>query len=328
MTTLSGVAVPGSDSIARLAATGARLRLDAATAEVLDGFAVAGVQALLLKGRSIAYWLYADGTERPYEDCDLLVAPTHLKGAEHVLSSLGYVNLLDDLRLPSWWCEHATMWQRRGDGVCVDLHRTLVGVRVDDASAWRVLSAHSEDMAVARRTALALDPSARAMHVALHAAQHPAGGHAFDDLERALTLVEDELWLAAAAVAVELDAMPAFVAGLRRLPAGARLVTRLALPDVRSVEAELRVGSPPPLALGFEQLVRTRGLWARLEVVWRKAMPGSAFLRETDPRAGESRYGLALAYLRRWRWLVGSAPGGLAAWSRARRSVGRGARGR
>lgn len=321
------MAVQGSHRIARLAAAGARLRLDAATTEVLDGFEAADVQALLLKGRSIAHWLYADGTERPYGDCDLLVAPTQLSSAQHVLSSLGYVSLLDDLGLPPWWCEHATMWQRRGDGVCVDLHRTLVGVGADDASAWRVLAACPAQIEVAGRSAETLGLPARTMHVALHAAQHPGGGgHALEDLLRALTLVDDELWLAAAAVATELEAMPAFVAGLRHLPAGARLVTRLALPDVRSVEAELRAGSPPPLALGFEQLVRTRGMGARTRVVWRKAMPGSVFLREMDPLVGEGRFGLARAYLRRWRWLVGHAPGGLAAWHRAWRSVGRGAR--
>lgn len=308
-------------------AAGARLRLDAATAEVLDGFAAAGVQALLLKGSSIAHWLYTDGTQRPYEDCDLLVRPTQLAAAEQVLRSLGYVSLLDDLALPSWWCEHATMWQRRCDGVCVDLHHTLVGVRVDDTSAWGVLSTQPEQIAVAGSPALTLNLPARAMHVALHAAQHPGSGHSLADLERALAMVEDELWLRAAAVAAELEAMPAFVAGLRRAPSGTRLVTRLALPDVRSVEAELRVGSPPPLALGFAQLVQTRGARARAEVVWRKAMPGSAFLRETDPCAGEGRFGLARAYLRRWRWLAGRAPSGLAAWYWARRAVGRGERG-
>jgi glycosyltransferase involved in cell wall biosynthesis len=44
-----------------------------------------GVRALLLKGRSIAGWLYDEPAERPYLDCDLIVAPQHHDRAEAAL---------------------------------------------------------------------------------------------------------------------------------------------------------------------------------------------------------------------------------------------------
>jgi Uncharacterised nucleotidyltransferase len=324
--TLVRVALQGSEKIARLVANGTRLRIDAGTRELLDSFELAGVHALLLKGPSIARWLYADGAPRPYLDCDLLVGPTEIATAEHTLRSLGYACLLDGWGMPRWWCEHAAVWRRHGDGLCVDLHRTLVGVRVDDAAAWRVLAAGAEEVVVAGRPAPTLGLPARAMYVALHAAQHGPDTHAVADLDRALAVGDDGLWLAAAALAARLEAAAAFLAGLRLTPAGARLVTRLALPDERSVEAELRVGSPPALALGFEQLARARGTRARAQIVWRKLAPSPGFLRASDPRAADGRLGLAHAYLRRGLWLARHAPRGLEAWYRAHRSVRQGGR--
>ena len=310
------------DRIEWLAATGARLRIDAATAEVLEYFEHRGVRGLLLKGASIARWLYADTTDRPYADCDVLVAPTDFDAGEEVLKSLGYVKPFDDRRMPPWWREHANEWHRPGDGLCIDVHRTLVGVGVDDAAAWRALSADTEDVTVAGRSVRALSLPARAMHVALHATQHgvrwPLG---MADLERALAAGDDDLWRRAAVLAAELQATDAFVAGLRLAPAGERLIVRLALPDVSSVDAELRASSPPPLALGFEQLARAPGTRARVEIAWRKLVPPPAFMRHWDPRAANGPMALARAYLRRPLWLLRRAPTGLKAWYRARRSV-------
>ena len=312
------------ERISWLAATGARLAIDAGTAEVLERFERAGVHALLLKGPAIARWLYPNGAGRPYIDCDLLVGPADFEAAEGVLRSLGYASLLQDLGMPSWWCEHAAVWQRHSDGLNVDLHRTLIGVRVDDATTWRVLSADAEEIEVAGHRVQTLALAARAMHVALHAAQHGTGWpSSIADLERALSVCDDDLWRRAAAVAGELQASAGFLAGLRLAPAGERLVTRLALPDTRSVEAELRAGSPPLLALGFEQLARAAGTRARAEIVWRKLVPTPAFLRDSDPQAAASRLGLARAYLRRAMFLLRHAPLGLVAWHRARRLVRR-----
>lgn len=296
--------------------------MDSGTAVVLDAFARAGVDAILLKGPSIVRWLYADGTERPYNDCDLLVAPEQFDSAGQALRSRGYEPLLDRWGLPSWWYGHAVPWTHPG-GVAVDLHRTLIGVGVDQAAAWRVLSADTDSVLVADRIVRCLGLPARAMYVALHAAQHGPDTQPAFDLERALAVGDDELWLRAAGVAARLDATAVFVAGLRLTPEGASLAARLAFPDVRSVGAELRAGNPTPLALGFEQLARAPGLRARLELVRRNVAPSPALVRRSDPRANSSRWALAQAYLRRLWWLARHAPRGFGAWYRARRAVRR-----
>jgi hypothetical protein len=134
---------------------------------------------------------------------------------------------------------------------------------------------------------------------------------------------DDELWLQAAALAAELDAVEPFAAGLRLAPAAVELVGRLGLSRSRSVDAELRAGSPPPLALGFEQLARAGAMRARAEIVWRKLVPPPDFMRHWDPAAADSRVGLVRAYVRRPLWLMRRVPRGLVAWWRVQRSVRR-----
>jgi hypothetical protein len=92
---------------AQLSAIAARLRLDAAAADVMGCFERAGVAALLLKGASLNRWLYSDETPRDYIDCDVLVAPADLARAEDVLVALGYNRHFDDRQMPPWWREHA-----------------------------------------------------------------------------------------------------------------------------------------------------------------------------------------------------------------------------
>jgi hypothetical protein len=311
-----------SSKRAKLFVTASGLRLDVATAEVLANFELAGVRALLLKGRSVQRWLYPDGEPRPFVDCDLLIAPADLTAAEDVLCSLGYSPDFDDRAMPPWWREHAAAWVRDADGVMVDLHRTLPGVGVKAEVTWAMLSAGTDAVIVAGRSAPSLSLPGRALHVALHAAQHGARStRPLADLERAIAVADDELWRDAAALAAELDAIDAFTTGLRLTEAGARLATRLQFPQARSVDAQLRAASPPPVALGFEQLARASGFRTRAEIVLRKLIPPPSFIRHWDPSANDSRIRLLRAYLRRPLWIARHAPGGLAAWLAARRSV-------
>ncbi len=310
-----------SQKLARLAATGTRLHMDGGAAEVLDSFDRAGVNAIMLKGPSIARWLYTDGTERPYNDCDLLVAPEQFDAAGQTLRALGYEPLLDRWGLPAWWYGHAVAWTHADGRVGVDLHRTLLGVGVNPATVWRVLSADPDELVVAGHRVRCLGLPARAMHVALHATQHGPGTQPAVDLERAITVCDDALWVGAARLAAQLDATAAFVAGLRLTPAGARIATRLALPDVRSITAELRASTPPPLALGFEELARARTMRARAEIVWRNVRPQRALLMGSDPRVTTGWRWSVWAYMRRLAWLVRHAPRGFVAWYRVDRSV-------
>jgi len=309
-----------SDRAERRAVAAGNLRIDAATAEVLGEFRAIGVEALLLKGPSIARWLY-DGT-RGYTDCDLWVRPGNGEAAERVLRGLGYEKAVDKGGLPDWWQEHGSDWTRSADGVCVDLHRTLPGVGVDAESAWRTLSATTETLEVACYPARALSLPARALHIALHAAHHgPAWGAVLADLERACDRVDDTVWVQGAALAEELAALDGFGAGLRLLPAGSALADRLDLPPNRSVEVALQARTTPPTALGFEQLRSARGPWARAKIVTRKLVPPPGFMRHWSPAAAQGRRQLVRAYFRRALWLLRAAPRGWRAWREARREV-------
>ena len=65
------------------------------TAEVVTAFKDAGIPTILLKGPSIARWLYPAGG-RTYRDTDLLVPPSQFADAGSVLRSLGFTDLLED----------------------------------------------------------------------------------------------------------------------------------------------------------------------------------------------------------------------------------------
>ena len=133
------------------------MTIDAATAELFSALAQAGARARLLKGPSIAGWLYDDPDEREYGDCDVLIAPESVADAERALEALGYEREYDDRALPDWWREHASAWLRHRDGVSVDLHRTLVGIGVPDGECWRLLSADPRTSIVGNRQLPALE---------------------------------------------------------------------------------------------------------------------------------------------------------------------------
>ena len=317
----SGVWEPeGQERLERRAVAAANIRIDAATAEVLRGLQAARVEVLLLKGASIAQWLY-DGN-RAYTDCDLWIRPGATEQAERILAGLGFEAYVDEAGLPDWWLEHASAWTRSVDGVCVDLHSTLPGVGVDAEAAWRTLSRATETMIVARYPARALSPPARALHIALHVAQHgQTWGKALDDLERAVDVVEEPVWMGARALAEELEATDALAAGLRLIPAGVALADRLDLSPNRSVKVALHARPRAPIALGIEQLAQANGWLARARIVARKLVPPRGFMRHWYPPAAGSRRQLVFAYVYRPIWLLRNAPHGWREWRRARRRV-------
>jgi hypothetical protein len=304
----------------RSVAAAERLRIDAATVEVLRAFASSGVDCVVLKGPSLTSWLYAEGARRSYLDSDVLIRPGHEIAAETTLTSLGFERLWDQSTLPSWWQEHGSDWSR--DGIRVDLHRTLPGAGVDATAAWDVLTARLDTVHLAGYEAPALSLPARALHVVLHAIQHGADwGKGRGELDRALVVADETVWQDAAVLATDLSAMDAFAAGLRLTPKGEELADRLGLPMPTSVDVALRASAPPPAALAFEQMARARGLRSRIAIASRKLFPPREFLVHWDPRAGESRGRLAVARVRRPFWVLAAAPRGFGAWWRARRAV-------
>ena len=174
------------------------LRIDAATAEVVNVLREGGVPSILLKGPSVARWIY-DGASRPYGDCDLLVRRSDLEASEQSLRTLGFERG-GLYSIPGDWPRHAVVY-RRGD-VVVDLHQTLLGVTADADRLWEVLARHREQMRIAGVGVDVLDPAGRAFVLALHSAKD--GGRDEKprrDLERALEILPPDLWRAAAEIA-------------------------------------------------------------------------------------------------------------------------------
>jgi len=281
------------------------LRIDAATAEVVGVLRDAEVPSILLKGPSIARWIY-DGGSRPYGDCDLLVRRSDLDASERTLRTLGFERG-GLYSIPGDWPRHAAVY-RRGD-VMVDLHRTLFGVAADADRLWEVLAPHREQMRIAGANVDVLDPAGRAFVLALHSAKD--GGRdekPLRDLERALEIVPLELWRAAAEIAAEVGAGEAFAAGLRRCPGGREVSAALGLSSHLSREIALRQQDPAALSVGVDWLLRSKGSRRKVALVARKVVPPPAFLREWSPLARRGRWGLALAYIWRPVWLVWRAP--------------------
>jgi hypothetical protein len=263
-----------------------------------------------------------DDPTRSYLDCDLWIGPGDVEQAGEVLSRLGFTRVIDERGLPAWWQEHASSWSRELDGVVIDLHRRLQGLGVDEESAWQTLSGTTEVVMVAGYSAPVLSVPARALYVTLHAAQHGKGwGKAISHLERALLMLEQSDWIQVASLAERLRASDAFATGLRLVPQGVELASWLSLPGPRSVKVALHASTPPPIALGFEQLARASTARQFLAIIFRKAVPPPGFMRHWWPPAARNRGVLALAYLYRPLWLLRHAPRGARAWLVARRKV-------
>lgn len=309
-----------ADQNKRRQAAALKLRLDAAAAEVLQALDQHDVAALLLKGPAIVTWLYPDSTERPYVDCDLLIDPKCTAMAQPVLASLGYEQQFDDSAMPLWWREHSTEWVRAGGGVTLDVHRTLPGIHVSPEVAWSALGRRPDRVLVAGYRAATLTLPGRALHVALHAAQHGAMGlQSIRDLERAAAVATADTWAQAAELAAELRAVDAFTAGLRLVPAGMTIADSLGLPRASSVDAMLRARGAPEGALALERLAQAGGLRARAAIVARKVFPPQAYMYQWDPRATSSRTALVRAYIRRPLWVGSRLPRAVTAWLKARR---------
>ena len=294
--------VDGAETTQRpeLVATGIGLALEALAAEVTTAFERSGVASILLKGPAVIRWLYPESTDRYSVDVDLLVPPADLGRAEVVLAELDFEPFeprRDD--------KHARSWVRAPDGLSVDLHRRVVGVGVTDEQAWEVLWGVTEGLEVCGTTTSVLQPHARALHLALHAAQEtPDKDKALRDLGRGLELLEFELWREAHVLAIQLDALPGFGAGLRLLPGGEAVARELQLPMQVTPEVALRAAGAPDLSLAMNRALERRGVLARAKYVVTRAFPSRAAIRAWSPLARRGRIGLLMAYFWRVVWLA------------------------
>lgn len=302
-----------------LIAAGVGLALEALAVEVTTELERSGIATIILKGPSVIRWLYPADTDRYSVDLDLLIAPADLERAETTLAVCGFEPLE-----PRREDKHARSWMRPGEPLPVDLHRSLVGVGVDDETAWNVLSGLSDRLEVPGGALSVLQPYGRALHLALHAAQEtPDKQQALRDLGRGLELLSLEDWRQACDLAARLDALPAFGAGLRLLREGETVARELLLPTRVTPEIALRATGAPDLSLGMNRLLEMNGVAARARYAATRAFPSPAAMRAWSPLARRGRVGLAAAYAWRLPWLAARLVPALRA-VRAARGVSKG----
>ncbi len=265
---------------------------------VLTALGEAGVDAMVVKGMVVANWLYAPGEARGYVDCDLFVSPDALDAAGAVLGEKGMGCVRDQTRTPEAWTEpHEQVW-RRGPAI-VELHWRLPGIGADPAQAWALLWARHVEMTVGEATVPVLDPVARTVHLALHAAQH--GDVELKprvDVATAVERLDEETWRQAAVLAAELDATDAFSAGLRLDPRGAALADRLGVPEPSLRWTLLAAGAEE---VGAERLLRWRQARGRerLHLTRVGLFPPREQMEMFFPGSSESRRALVAAHARR-----------------------------
>lgn len=302
----------------RAAVAGANLFVDAVTLEAIAALDSGGVPAILLKGPSIATWIY-EPHERGYSDTDLLVDPDAVARAVELLQEAGFTSHAAAIELDRPL--HETPMRRDEDGALVELHSTIPGTQCPPSKVWRVLSAETQELVLRDRRVEILNEPARAFHVALHALHHRGESpRAMQDLSRAIALVDIGVWEHARTLAAPLQSTDALVAGLRLGPGGEGLVNRLGLSDVApSLEVALRAEGAPPESMSFDWFMTRRGLGAKLSFVIRKAFPPPAVLRERSMLARRGRFGLVVAYLVRPGRLALRALRGGVAWFRIKK---------
>ena len=272
------------------------LAVDATTVEVLCAFEDTGCRSILLKGPTLQRELHRDGSRRNYGDTDLLVAPRDLPRAAQTLARLGFRLVLDHSEHPGVSEPHAQEWERAGRD-SVDLHWRVPGVGIPAERAWDLLAARTAPIAIGRAVGESLAPAGVALLVALHAAHHGTTvERPIRDLERALDLVDGDVWAQAAGLARDLGASEAFAAGLRLAPAGERLTGDLGLPPVGSPRRRLLATDQPPGSLGVLRVLEAPTTRERIRALRSEMLPAPDFIRASSPLARRGRAGLALAY--------------------------------
>ncbi len=299
------------------------LQLDHEAGVVVEYLQSSGVPSVLLKGAAIATWLYRDGAVRAYRDVDLLVSPAKLATAVDALAELGYADELAAADPAEFGPKERELV---GPGnVHIDLHHGLIGVMAPSQRCWDILVRRTTALQLTPTTQVqVLDPTARAMHLALHAAQNgPIDVKAIRDLERGLAKISQEEWKEAASLAEQLEATEAFAAGLRLLPAGRSVADDLMLPRRMTVELALRTRSAPQDALFFARLAQAPGAWGKGCLFARKVFPTAALLRANWPLARRGRVALLLARVGYPLAQAGHFVPALVAWAQARRAARR-----
>ncbi len=284
--------------------------MDSITAEVVTAWRSRGIDCVLIKGPSVAGWLYDATRVRSYGDSDLLVAPAQLARARETLTELGFVHVPEAGDTPS---THASTWWRQRDNAQVDLHASLWSASAPPQRQWEILTGGwTQPMRVGGTTVSVPVLAGRALLVALHAAQHlhPVREKPAEDLRRALEHADLATWQRAAALADALGAVYALAMGLSTNPDGKELAR-----DLPGTREWLAGGAG---AVGLARVLAAGGAKERSAVLLRTAFPDPEVMRWWSPLARRGRRGLAAAYALRVGHLLRRAPASAVAWHRNR----------
>jgi hypothetical protein len=266
----------------------------------------AGVPAILLKGPSVARWLYPAGG-RAYYDSDLLVPASEFDRAEGVLRSLGFTEFLTGFHpfeRTRGELAAETMFIRRhepgrGPAGVVDLHRNLPRLRIPDELLWQEFSIGAQTALVGGAVVCVPGRTALALHVVLHAVQHEFDGHTDEDLRRAVTVMSADDWRPVADLAARLGATEILAFGLRRDAIGAGIADRLGVPRLRAPAM-----SAPKGSASFTEFWTAPAWEAKARLMRWMLFPSPAKVRYVADPFGVHRPQLLRAYTRYWRNLV------------------------
>jgi len=291
-----------------LAAT-RRLAIDRVTVEVVSAFDAADLPSILLKGVSIARWLYPRGG-RSYRDTDLLVPAHRFAEAEAILGDLGFTprsGFTDRDVDPERTARAYGRAQGPGPVDVVDLHVNLPHLDRSDDELWQLLYSHSEVIALGAAGVRVLDHIGLALHIALHAVHHEFEFHTSEDLRRAIGSLTIEEWGEVCGLARQLDVVDVVAFALRHDAAGAVIADRLELAERPMDDTCYWPKFAPP---GAEALTKLRSAHTPREVmalVRERVLPTARKVRHYY-RLGpaQPRRALVVAYLRWWGHVIAS----------------------
>ena len=267
-------------------------------AEVCWSLAKADVQCLVIKGPSVAQWLYADDGGRESVDVDVLVPPEEWDEAVETLTSRGFIATHEGSR-EGETAPHSAEFHREDEELghhSVDLHRYFPGIEVSASDAFEVLWEEREAAVQAGVPVWFPSLDARALIVGLHAARSPGVRRTIDDLTRMAEWADASGWESVVTLGRRLEALPALRAGLELLTDGPAVVVRARLSDVTvTPEWALMSHHAGRTALRLEELRETP--WRqRPGQIARWLAPSPTMMRIRDPRASEGAWGLTRAY--------------------------------
>lgn len=287
-----------------------QLLIDRVTLEVVAAMRRDGSSPLLLKGPAIATWIYSAGETRFYVDTDLLVSPSDLAQASSSLKRLGFTQTHSDRYLEDFAEPHAETWQRAAEGITIDLHWRIPGIGASPSHAWEVLSENPGAVCVGTTYVEALRPTARALHLALHAVQNGRRDQkSLRDLERGLGRLEDEVWDGAATLASQVGASDPFAVAMAMTPMGSPVSERHGISAPSDSVWHLWATTPPPGAVRLKSFVSAGSGRERARMVAAAAFPPPTYMRAIYPLARRGVAGLCFAYSRRLGAGMATLPG-------------------